>query len=171
MPAPSAYPIDTPKLFDNYLSHQPSPASRATARQASSASPSEAGEDCRAKAAQQRRRAGFCIVTARRGCSSMVEQQPSKLMTRVRFPSPAPTFSMTCVMLLMPFGQDGCRSFGQKSAFCSRGAAFLGPVHNLSRRSFGVLRQHLDRRVSTLRQHLAVGQFSVTAFGESAVSE
>ena len=29
-----------------------------------------------------------------RGCSSMVEQQPSKLMTRVRFPSPAPTFSM-----------------------------------------------------------------------------
>ena len=30
----------------------------------------------------------------RRGCSSMVEQQPSKLMTRVRFPSPAPTFSM-----------------------------------------------------------------------------
>ena len=25
------------------------------------------------------------------GCSSMVEQQPSKLMTRVRFPSPAPT--------------------------------------------------------------------------------
>ena len=29
-------------------------------------------------------RAGLC------GCSSMVEQQPSKLMTRVRFPSPAP---------------------------------------------------------------------------------
>jgi hypothetical protein len=28
---------------------------------------------------------------ARRGCSSMVEQKPSKLMTRVRFPSPAPT--------------------------------------------------------------------------------
>jgi hypothetical protein len=28
-----------------------------------------------------------------RGCSSMVEQQPSKLMTRVRFPSPAPTKS------------------------------------------------------------------------------
>src|SRR5882762_3629706 len=26
----------------------------------------------------------------RRGCSSMVEQQPSKLNTRVRFPSPAP---------------------------------------------------------------------------------
>ena len=28
------------------------------------------------------------------GCSSMVEQQPSKLMTRVRFPSPAPTFGL-----------------------------------------------------------------------------
>lgn len=27
---------------------------------------------------------------AMRGRSSMVEQQPSKLMTRVRFPSPAP---------------------------------------------------------------------------------
>ena len=26
------------------------------------------------------------------GCSSMVEQQPSKLNTRVRFPSPAPSF-------------------------------------------------------------------------------
>jgi hypothetical protein len=30
-------------------------------------------------------------VVAVRGCSSMVEQKPSKLMTRVRFPSPAPT--------------------------------------------------------------------------------
>src|ERR1043166_6463317 len=27
------------------------------------------------------------------GCSSMVEQQPSKLMTRVRFTSPAPALS------------------------------------------------------------------------------
>jgi hypothetical protein len=31
----------------------------------------------------------------RRGCSSMVEQKPSKLMTRVRFPSPAPIYSST----------------------------------------------------------------------------
>src|SRR6202043_572304 len=30
------------------------------------------------------------------GCSSMVEQQPSKLNTRVRFPSPAPMFSGAC---------------------------------------------------------------------------
>ena len=31
--------------------------------------------------------------SSNRGCSSMVEQKPSKLMTRVRFPSPAPTFA------------------------------------------------------------------------------
>ena len=36
------------------------------------------------------RRAGP-IRPASRGCSSMVEQQPSKLNTRVRFPSPAPS--------------------------------------------------------------------------------
>ena len=32
-----------------------------------------------------------CSLSFECGCSSMVEQQPSKLMTRVRFPSPAPT--------------------------------------------------------------------------------
>src|SRR5204863_3168161 len=30
------------------------------------------------------------------GCSSMVEQKPSKLMTRVRFPSPAPETERIC---------------------------------------------------------------------------
>ena len=35
----------------------------------------------------------------RRGCSSMVEQKPSKLMTRVRFPSPAPTFALWSLRL------------------------------------------------------------------------
>ena len=30
----------------------------------------------------------------------MVEQQPSKLMTRVRFPSPAPALSCSCAMFL-----------------------------------------------------------------------
>ena len=34
--------------------------------------------------------ARYATGRAGRGCSSMVEQQPSKLMTRVRFPSPAP---------------------------------------------------------------------------------
>ena len=33
-----------------------------------------------------------------RGCSSMVEQKPSKLMTRVRFPSPAPTFAPSALV-------------------------------------------------------------------------
>src|SRR5664279_3523739 len=101
----------------------------------------------------------------------MVEQQPSKLNTRVRFPSPAPMFSSTSNIRYIPFGQDGYRSFGQKSAFCSRGAAFLGPVHDLARRALGVLRQHLHRGVPTLCQHLAVGQFGVAAFGESAMTE
>ena len=32
----------------------------------------------------------------RGGCSSMVEQKPSKLTTRVRFPSPAPTILKIC---------------------------------------------------------------------------
>src|SRR6266436_10006882 len=43
-----------------------------------------------------RQRTPSCIVRSLSsgcGCSSMVEQQPSKLMTRVRFPSPAPTLS------------------------------------------------------------------------------
>ena len=35
--------------------------------------------------------AGWSVLSGRqRGCSSMVEQQPSKLNTRVRFPVPAP---------------------------------------------------------------------------------
>ena len=41
------------------------------------------------------------LVAAVRGCSSMVEQQPSKLMTTVRFRSPAPVSSMTCVILAL----------------------------------------------------------------------
>src|SRR5262249_11010278 len=42
-------------------------------------------------------KAGSHVGLRVRGCSSMVEQQPSKLMTRVRFPSPAPSLeSNTC---------------------------------------------------------------------------
>src|SRR5258705_4323155 len=69
------------------------------------------------------------------------------------------------------FGQESCRSFGQMSACCSRRAAFLGPVHHLSCRALGVFRQHLDRRMSPLRQHLAVSQFGVAAFGETSMTE
>src|SRR5262249_47286827 len=42
----------------------------------------------------QLRRPAWRVRSGIRGCSSMVEQQPSKLNTRVRFPSPAPIFSM-----------------------------------------------------------------------------
>ena len=31
------------------------------------------------------------------GCSSMVEHQPSKLVVRVRFPSPAPSFELNII--------------------------------------------------------------------------
>ena len=43
----------------------------------------------------------------RRGCSSMVEQQPSKLMTRVRFPSPAPIFRLSRPRGLRPIKRIG----------------------------------------------------------------
>ena len=46
------------------------------------------------QAAQQASLLRGCAVKGSvRGCSSMVEQKPSKLMTRVRFPSPAPVLS------------------------------------------------------------------------------
>ena len=35
------------------------------------------------------------------GCSSMVEHQPSKLIVRVRFPSPAPNFIFTAIYFIM----------------------------------------------------------------------
>ena len=106
-----------------------------------------------------------------RGCSSMVEQQPSKLNTRVRFPSPAPMFSSTCCILSSPFGQAGWRSFGQMSVFCSRCPPLFGPADDLFRGALHVLRQYFDRRMPTLRQHLAVGQLSIAALGEAAMAE
>jgi hypothetical protein len=47
------------------------------------------------------------------GCSSMVEQQPSKLMTRVRFPSPAPCVSFR-------FLQPRDTPMNEKSTFADR---------------------------------------------------
>src|SRR6185369_521850 len=43
-----------------------------------------------------------------RGCSSMVEQKPSKLMTRVRFPSPAPEFAL---FLIIGAARSGSTAF------------------------------------------------------------
>ena len=42
------------------------------------------------EASEQTARMPGTEVERKRGCSSMVEPQPSKLMTWVRFPSPAP---------------------------------------------------------------------------------
>src|SRR5574340_1295278 len=38
----------------------------------------------------------FAVRAGRSGCSSMVELKPSKLKTRVRFPSPAPVWAYLC---------------------------------------------------------------------------
>jgi hypothetical protein len=63
------------------------------------------------------------------GCSSMVEQQPSKLNTRVRFPSPAPMFSGTSGITGFPFGQAYRCSFGQMSVMRSQSTTLLGVIH------------------------------------------
>ena len=47
------------------------------------------------------------LASGLRGCSSMVEQQPSKLMTRVRFPSPAPLFAPSEKCRVEAEGEDG----------------------------------------------------------------
>ena len=60
------------RRFESYLSHQPSRVALRLASQPSA------------------ERAAGLLKLDFRGCSSMVEQQPSKLKTRVRFPLPAP---------------------------------------------------------------------------------
>src|SRR3954462_13902919 len=52
---------------------------------------------------------GAVLSGPNRGCNSMVEQQPSKLNTRVRFPSPAPAFAREA--------REGCRAEAPESAF------------------------------------------------------
>ena len=46
--------------------------------------------ECSVNLARERRTCGTIGAAQKRGCGSMVEPEPSKLMTRVRFPSPAP---------------------------------------------------------------------------------
>jgi hypothetical protein len=85
------------RRFESYLPHQPSPlACRSSGRLVATATcrcvfrRSPLGRQRLAKAGSR-----VNVSMRARGCSSMVEQQPSKLMTRVRFPSPAPIFSIT----------------------------------------------------------------------------
>ena len=47
-------------------------------------------------------RPGSVKITGQCGCSSMVEHQPSKLDTRVRFPSPAPRVRTNCAPFRPP---------------------------------------------------------------------
>src|SRR5690606_15639179 len=49
-------------------------------------------------------------VAAARGCSSMVELQPSKLAVRVRFPSPAPTTKPQLTPMITGDGRAGHHS-------------------------------------------------------------
>src|SRR5436309_11504391 len=49
----------------------------------------------------------------RRGCSSMVEQQPSKLNTRVRFPSPALPLDSITLNLIAAVAQSVERVLGK----------------------------------------------------------
>ena len=56
-------------------------------------------QNCRPPATINTVFATFVIVFYLCGCSSMVERQPSKLHTRVRFPLPAPFFSDIFVAL------------------------------------------------------------------------
>ena len=56
------------------------------------------------------------------GCSSMVEQKPSKLTTRVRFPSPAPGFDCNArfyIATISPFSSVVEHSLGKGEATCS----------------------------------------------------
>ena len=43
------------------------------------------------------------VVPTSRGCGSMVELKPSKLLTRVRFPSPAPLKSQVRALYALTF--------------------------------------------------------------------
>src|SRR5262245_24963426 len=105
------------------------------------------------------------------GCSSMVEQKPSKLMTRVRFPSPAPVIPITCANVIPSFRQGGCCSFRQMSAVCSRRAPLLGPRRDLLHGPLSVGRKHFGGLVSSGRSHLGVAEIGVGRLGESAMPE
>jgi hypothetical protein len=87
----------------------------------------------------------------------MVEQQPSKLNTRVRFPSPAPMISMTSGIISFRFGQARCCSFGQVSVFCSQRAPLPGAGGDLFRCALDILRQHLDRQGPRLPEFRTTG--------------
>src|SRR3954447_7151201 len=75
-----------------------------------------------------------------RGCSSMVEQQPSKLNTRVRFPSPAPSWPNCC---LYRSKADELLPFAFRSKMALRYHRKV-PVGRTLKREFSVFPMGLD---------------------------
>jgi hypothetical protein len=109
----------------------------------------------------------------------MVEQQPSKLNTRVRFPSPAPMFSGTSGISKSHSEPQAAAHSVPLISFCtlirffclSRGAPLLRSGRDLIGGALDVSRQYLDRSVPTLRHDLAIGQAGVAGLGEAAMAE
>ncbi len=77
------------------------------------------------------------IESAPRGCSSMVEQQPSKLNTRVRFPSPAPASAR-----FFSARSPSARRLGAASSRSSRTVAGGAPI---SRRPLAIIHAMVSR--------------------------
>ena len=67
------------------------------------------------------------------GCSSMVEQKPSKLMTRVRFPSPAPVPADLSPLQQTPERVLRIPLAGAGQSFLSDAGAVLGLGRHVSR--------------------------------------
>ena len=67
------------------------------------------------------------MIGTARGCSSMVEQKPSKLMTRVRFPSPAP--APVGLVQLRPCGSVVEHSLGKGEV--ARSIRAMGTKYNV----------------------------------------
>src|SRR5262249_44767582 len=115
------------------------------------------------------------------GCSSMVEQQPSKLMTRVRFPSPAPIESRASCLRDLPKKWAGkvrgrllapLKTKRAPAAVAARGlpwaieAAGLMPRRRLDRRLFP---GQAHRRLEAVQAGQAVVQMAVDQRDESLV--
>src|ERR1700710_67062 len=71
-------------------------------------------------------RRGVIVDRPARGCSSMVEQQPSKLNTRVRFPSPAPAIATCARSGRLDAGAVGDALFLEPASVGDRGCIGAG---------------------------------------------
>ena len=101
-------------------------------------------------------RPGSVKITGQCGCSSMVEHQPSKLDTRVRFPSPAPRVRTNCAPFRPPAKPGDIHSASFVLPFKSeaRGFGFV----------FGVSLRLVSIRLPAPRQNKF---HSITSLGEA----